>query len=458
MAVIGGRARADDWSDCIDPNADISIRGCSALIAKGQSLKKAYNNRGYSYQAQGKHPLAISDFDRAIRLDPKYVQALENRGYSHSTLGHFSLAIADYTKAIALAPSAHNYFMRGVANGRAKDLDAEIADYNRALAINPNFPFAYYSRSAAYFLKRDNKAALADIRKYIELRPEDAKAQDWLRTVEGAAGRATTKAAVPDAGKPPTAIVQQAAPKVAAAPAIQATPGKRLALVIGNGAYRHSAALPNPANDARSMADLLRSIGFEVIEGIDADLETMNRLMRDYARKSQDADVTLLFYAGHGMQVGARNFLVPVDAELKDATSVDFELVDVQQSVVKYMGGGKRIGIVLLDACRDNPLSRSLARRFSTTRSGVVGEGLAEIRASGGTLVAFATAPGDVALDGEGKNSPFTVALLKHLRTPGMEIERVLKLVKRDVYETTGEKQEPWHNSSLRSDLVLVGN
>jgi uncharacterized caspase-like protein len=157
------------------------------------------------------------------------------------------------------------------------------------------------------------------------------------------------------------------------------------------------------------------------------------------------------------MQVGDRNYLIPVDAKLEEVTAVDFELIDVDKSVVKYMGGDNKTGIVILDSCRNNPLARSFARVFGKSRSGSVNQGMAPMSTdNGGLLIAFATAPGDVAADGEGENSPFTTALLKHLPTPGLELEQLMKRVKKDVYDNTGKSQQPWVNSALRDEIFLV--
>jgi len=253
-----------------------------------------------------------------------------------------------------------------------------------------------------------------------------------------------------------------ALPEPAAAPKAQnAVPsfaaGKRLALVIGNGAYRHAPELLNPRNDAEAMSKLLKQMGFEVIAGLDLDKDGMERSIREFARKAPSVDLALFFYAGHGLQIGSHNYLVPIDAKVEEATAVDFELFNLDQTVMKYLGGESKVGIVMLDACRNNPLSRSLARAFGATRSGEIGMGLAPVHGQGGLLVSFATAPGEVAADGEGVNSPYTTALLKHLPTAELEVELALKRVSREVYLSTGRQQQPWHNSALREEVYLVG-
>jgi formylglycine-generating enzyme required for sulfatase activity/Tfp pilus assembly protein PilF len=232
---------------------------------------------------------------------------------------------------------------------------------------------------------------------------------------------------------------------------------ERVALVIGNGKYEHATTLPNPANDARAMADALREIGFDVAEGRDLDRTGMERQLRDFLRKSASARVALLFYAGHGMQVDGRNYLVPVDARLERATDLNFETVELDR-ILDTLNDAQRASIVILDACRDNPLARSFAARLGATRSGAVSTGLAGYSALGtGTLIAFSTAPGKVALDGAGANSPFTEALAKHLRTPGLEVRQLLTRVRADVAGATRGQQVPWDNSSLLGEVFLSG-
>lgn len=229
----------------------------------------------------------------------------------------------------------------------------------------------------------------------------------------------------------------------------------RVALVIGNGAYQSATRLANPANDATDIAKALRTIGFDVVEGVDVDRRTMEVRIREFSRKLPDAKVALFFYAGHGMQVAGKNYLVPVDAKLEQAGDLALDTVDVHV-VLQQMESQKRVNLVFLDACRDNPLARSLAKSFGSSRSGAVGQGLASIQSAIGTMIAFATQPDNVALDGNGRNSPFTTALLKHIHTPGLDISVMMRRVRTDVLAATGERQVPWDHSSLTDAVTLV--
>ena len=230
----------------------------------------------------------------------------------------------------------------------------------------------------------------------------------------------------------------------------------RVALVIGNGDYRHAVALPNPRNDADDVSGLLEGLGFHVVRGSDLTRSGMEDAIRQFAIESASASTVLFFYAGHGMQVNGRNYLIPVDAELAERTALDFEAVDVEK-VFRYMTGSDKVALAFLDACRNNPLSRNFTRALGPTRSATVGDGLAPTTTSGsGLFIAYATAPNDVAQDGDGRNSPFTSALLRHLPTQDAEIQQVMTRVKADVRRTTNGAQRPWHNSDLSSEVYLA--
>jgi uncharacterized caspase-like protein len=227
--------------------------------------------------------------------------------------------------------------------------------------------------------------------------------------------------------------------------------GAKLALVIGNGAYRNAPMLPNPANDARAVANALRDDGFQVIEATDLDRVGMERVMLDFLQKAPSAKVRLLFYAGHGMQVDGNNYLMPIDATVASKSTAVFELVDIDR-ILKGLDDEAHANVIILDACRDNPFET----RISSSRSGGRGSGLSGYESVGsGTLIAFATAPGNTAADGSGAHSPFTTALLKHIGTPRLELNQMLTRVRIDVAAATGKKQIPWVNSSLLGEIYL---
>ena len=221
---------------------------------------------------------------------------------------------------------------------------------------------------------------------------------------------------------------------------------KRVALVIGNGAYPGAGALKNPANDAKDIAAKLRRLGFDVIVHTNVRQKEMLRALTEFGEKVQSGSEALFFYAGHGMQVRGRNYLIPIDAEIRGESSVSSEAVDVDQLLDKLSPA--RLSVVILDACRNNPFER----RF---RGG--GQGLAQINAPAGTLIAYATAPGKVAADGEGRNGLYTAELLGAMDVPGVKIEDVFKRVRANVVKKSNEAQMPWESSSLTGDFYFRG-
>lgn len=235
--------------------------------------------------------------------------------------------------------------------------------------------------------------------------------------------------------------------------AAAAAEDKRVALVIGNSAYKHTTPLRNPVNDAGDVADALKRLGFDVIQGMDLDHAGMRRTIRAFTDRIEGADVALFYYAGHGVQVDDKNYLAPISASLARESDLDFETVPLNL-VLRQMEREERTNLVFLDACRDNPLAAKLARSMRT-RSGAVGRGLARVESGIGTMIAYATAPGSVALDGTGRNSPYTKALLQHIERPGVGIHDLMISVRQDVRAATKGKQVTWEHSSLTGNFVF---
>jgi len=221
----------------------------------------------------------------------------------------------------------------------------------------------------------------------------------------------------------------------------------RLALVIGNGAYKEG-PLKNPVNDARDMAAALRGLGFEVILRENAGLAQMEQAVDQFWEGLKKGGTGLFFYAGHGLQMRGVNYLVPVDARLSVEQDVKVRCLDVNLVLGRMENAGNPLNIIILDACRNNPFARAWRN---------AGQGLAKMDAPAGTLVAYATAPDSVAADGEGRNGLYTSHLLRHLRTPGIKVEDVLKQVRVGVMNDTGRRQIPWESSSLTGDFYFAG-
>src|SRR5262245_31061870 len=214
-----------------------------------------------------------------------------------------------------------------------------------------------------------------------------------------------------------------------ASPTAQAQ--KRVALVIGNSAYQNAGLLDNPKNDATDIATALKKLGFEVIAGFDLDKAGMDRKIREFAEGVQGASTAVFFFAGHGLQVSGLNYLIPIDAKLTTAAALDWETVRLDL-VHRSMEREATTNILFVDACRNNPLARNLARAMGT-RSADIGRGLAPVEAGVGTLVSFSTQPGNVALDGTGRNSPFAGALVRHIQYTKDDLSNILIAVRNDV-------------------------
>ena len=230
---------------------------------------------------------------------------------------------------------------------------------------------------------------------------------------------------------------------------------KRVALVIGNGAYKNTPALSNPPNDAADVAEALKAIGFEVTLKVDVEKRQMDQAIAQFAREGKGAEVVLFYYAGHGMQFEGRNYLMPVDAELEDEVSLRYEMVgfdDVKATMQLSPG----IKIMVLDACRDNPLAEKFVRSIRvSTRDVSVSRGFAPVERSQGMIVVYATQVDDVAQDGTGRNSPFSAAFLKEIREPGLEVGSMFRRIGADVYAATNGRQSPELSVSMVPEYYL---
>ena len=229
---------------------------------------------------------------------------------------------------------------------------------------------------------------------------------------------------------------------------------ERVALVVGNAAYEQEVAvLRNPVNDATAVAAALRRLGFQVIEGRDLDEDAFYDKIIEFDDAGRQAKMALFYYAGHGLQVDGRNYLAPVDLKLERKQDLSRRAIELA-AVLEVMRG--ETNLVILDACRNNPLAGELARSLGLSRAMAASRGLARVESASGTLIAYATEPGSVAADGTGDHSPYTAALLEHLETPGLSVQDLFTQVTASVLAGTGKKQKPWTHSSLSKIVRLV--
>ncbi|MEI6535728.1 MAG: caspase family protein [Verrucomicrobiaceae bacterium] len=224
---------------------------------------------------------------------------------------------------------------------------------------------------------------------------------------------------------------------------------RSVALVIGNSTYQYANKLRNPANDAKAMAKLFSDLGFEVKLVLDTDRNDLMGVLGDFSQLATGSDVAIFYYAGHGLSLDNRNFLIPVDSDIQRAADVRLgAAVDAEVAIDQALSDAK-VKLVFLDACRNNPFVEQIKRSIGSTRGTSVSSGLAEMKSGEGTLIAFSTAPGQTALDGSGALSPFAEAMLKELTEPGLEVRLAMTKVRADVEKMTMAQQTPWESTNL---------
>jgi tetratricopeptide (TPR) repeat protein len=462
-----------DRRDCSgESSPDRKIAACTRVLedAKSPSALRvtAYHSRGATYSKKGLYELATADFDEALKLDPHHTNSMGSRGYAYAQRGQYDRAIADFGEVLRLNPksdraynergrvylrkneleAAFNDFDAAVRinpknvhaqNNRALTLarrgrfDEAIAGFTEALKVDPNYLLAYTNRARSYEEKGELELALADLKKAAEGVPRPNIEEDQRAKATGAkeAPRLTLALAQGKAVGP------------------KAPSERRVALVVGNSAYTQATPLRNPVNDAKLLAASLRQAGFtEVREVFDADLSTLGKALKDFGDLAVGSDWAVIYFAGHGIEVGGTNYLIPVDARLEQQAHVEDEAVPLSRVMSKVIGASK-LQLVILDACRNNPFVPRMKGTGRQSRS--IGSGLTAIEPESGVLVAYAARDGTTALDGEttSANSPYADALARHIGEQGLEISLLFRKVRDDVLIKTGKQQEPYTYGSL---------
>jgi len=445
-----------------------------ALVPKGNT---GYANRAGIYIERGDYDRALADLNESLRHYPRGEYAYATRGDVWRLKGDLDRSLADFDTALSLFPGSTSFLTRrGITLRYKGQTDRALADFARALEILPDSTATLVERALTYEKMGNLALARADLEKALSLPPlkyqSSRSAQETARARLAALDSGAPQPVIPavpgktETGSVPTKKVEAPAPVVKNAPL-----GRRVALVIGNSAYKNVAALPNPQRDAGTIAASLRAIGFETVTLVnDSSREKLIDALRTFGDEAEKADWAMIYYAGHGMEANGMNYLIPVDAKLATDRDVQFEAVPLDQ-VMASVEGAKKLKLILLDACRDNPFAPQMRRTTApnaiaaagstagaTVGTRSIGRGLGEVKVTGATLVVYAAKHGQVALDGEGGNSPFAVAVVQRLATPNVEINKLFRLVRDDVMEATAGRQEPYTYGSLpgREDFFFV--
>jgi tetratricopeptide (TPR) repeat protein len=413
----------------------------SRAIRANPSYPQAYFVRGSVYYTRKEYDKALADATKTIRLNSKFAPAYAGRAWVYFRMGQLQRGLSDAEKALKLEPGSKEALeIRGYLLLGLSRTDEALADFSIAIELGLNEPVTFYGRGRAYELKENRNQALADYRKALSL-PADSPDKRWAQT-EARAGIARLLK--------PLAVVAKREEQSPIRQPPTVGPQRRIALIIGNARYKHVQQLTNPDRDARAVAAALRRLGFaEVVERHDLDANALRGELKRFGDKALQADWAVIYFAGHGLQVDGKSYLIPVDAALKRVSHIDDEAIDVQR-VLDKVSYAKKLRLVILDACRDNPFVPQMKQVANTTRS--INRGLARVEPSGGALVAYAARDGQVANDGNLGHSPYTAALLRHLEEPGLELSFLFRRIRGDVLKETNGKQEPVIYGALPDD------
>jgi tetratricopeptide (TPR) repeat protein len=377
---------------------------------------------------------ALADFAEADRINPAASLARLNRCLAYTAMGKFDQALAECNSVIEKAPKFHFAIASRADAYQAKgDLDAALKDYNFVLGMNPNNVRAHTGRGQLFERKHHLAQARADYRSAaFALTPYDNFETALARQI----ARERLAALTPQAPVLPNTV-------------------RRVALIIGNGAYRNVHQLDNPPRDAKLVASALQDIGFQTVT-------LTNDLTRDkffdalhtFASEAEKSDWAVVYYAGHGFEIGGVNYLVPVDAKLAADRDAETEAVALEQ-VIAAVGGARKVRLVMLDACRDNPFAPTMLR---TMELKLVDKGFSNIEPAAGFMVVYAAKHGETALDGDGVDSPFATAVARDIKQPHVEVRKLFDLVRDDVWSASKHQQQPFSYGSPpgREDFYFV--
>ncbi|MDD1535443.1 MULTISPECIES: caspase family protein [unclassified Bradyrhizobium] len=447
---------------------DLAMADYNLALQKRPAYGVPYNNRGVIHARRGALQSAIDDFTLSIKYTPKFLLAWTNRARARTLLKDFDGALADFAEAEKIDPSAPQIASnRCITYGMMGKFNQAFADCNGLIERQPKNVYAINNRADVSMMKGDLDAALKDYNMAIQINPNNIRAhsgrgQIYERKKDLAQARADYRAAAysltkfdePDVARARAIAQERLAALTLQAPA--AATGRRVALVIGNGAYKNVHALPNPPRDSKLIASVLREVGFQsVISVNDLTRDKFFEALQAFANEAEKADWAVVYYAGHGFEIGGVNYLVPVDAKLAADKDAETQAVALEQ-VIAAVGAARKMRLVVLDACRDNPFAPTMQRTLSLK---LVDRGFSNIEPGAGFMVVYAAKHGETAMDGDGSaNSPFATALAREIKQPRVEIRKLFDIIRDDVWAATKHGQQPFTYGSPpgREDFYFV--
>jgi tetratricopeptide (TPR) repeat protein len=442
------------WSYELRGQDDLALADFNLALQKRPNAPVIYNNRGMIYLRRGALQSALDDFNAALKFKPDMYYAHTNRGRVLAMNRDFDGALADFAEAERIDPNPPQAgVFRCVAYTDMGKFDDAIDDCNKVIARVPNYLYALCSRAEAHMGKGNLDAALKDLNTALGYNPNHVRAHmDRGRLFEKRGDLAQARADYRSAAYALTpfdeidvAMARKMAQERLAALTSQSggasNAGRRIALVIGNGAYKNVHPLDNPPRDAKLVASALHEVGFQnVTLSNDLSRDKFFEVLRAFADEAERADWAVVYYAGHGFEIGGVNYLVPIDAKLAVDTDAEKEAVALEQ-VIASVGGARKLRLVMLDACRDNPFAATMQHTIALK---LVDKGFSDIEPSAGFMVVYAAKHGETALDGEGTDSPFAVAVARDVREPRVEVRKLFDIVRDDVWAATKHAQQPF--------------
>jgi Flp pilus assembly protein TadD len=438
----------------------------NAVLQVRPNQPYARNNRGVLYLRKGALQSALDDFNAALTTLPGYVLARVNRARVLIANRDFDGALADLAEAQRLDPKSHSESQRCIAYKAMGKYNEAIAECNIVIERLPKNQFVLTSRADVYLAKGEIDKALKDYNFVLNLNPNAVRAhagrgQLFEKRRDLAQARADYRAAsialTPfddfEVGVARNLARERLA--VLTSQTAGAGGGRRVALIIGNGAYDNVARLDNPPRDAALVADALRDVGFQTVTlSKDLGRDKFFEVLHGFAREAEKADWAVVYYAGHGFEIGGVNYLVPVDARLAVDSDAETQMVALEQ-VIAAVGAARKLRLVILDACRDNPFEKNMRRTIALK---LVDKGFSNIEPGAGFMVVYGAKHGETALDGEGANSPFAIALAREIRVPKVEVRKMFDIVRDDVWTVSKHQQQPFTYGSPpgREDFYFV--